>query len=139
MPCFGWRTSLILVYLIHASYGFNFFWRLSFGKTLKCVTSQVLLHVEGKGCQTFTSSKEVLERIESDLASVVPKIVGTDSNGNKYSGLIELWKLMSHKTGKRDTENVDWYRKASEYFEDEQKCPKNDGNIFSLFCELPCK
>ena len=81
----------------------------------------------------FTSTITV-KQIEEMLTATIGEISGTDTNDEVYSSIVDLWKTeLKRKKAKKDipvlnTNNeVVWYSKAYDYWENEANCPLSDG------------
>ncbi len=81
----------------------------------------------------FTSTITV-KNIEEMLTATIGEISGTDTNDEVYSSIVDLWKTeLKRKKAKKEipvlnTNNeVVWYSKAYDYWENEANCPLSDG------------
>jgi hypothetical protein len=87
-----------------------------------------------------------LNFIEKQLKKRMKNIVGSDTDGKDYVGIVGLWKHIfpafrktpnnkKAKTNHDGTTNcAEWYSSAFEYWEKEENCPINDGMF--LLCYL---
>jgi hypothetical protein len=82
--------------------------------------------------------EETLKNIEIDLLSIFPQIQGTDSEGEEYDKIRDLWDFMffggrqRKRKGRKEKSTDDWYEKAYNYWEDSSNCPISDGMIHLL-------
>ncbi len=80
------------------------------------------------------ASTITVKNIEEMLTATIGEISGTDTNDEVYSSIVDLWKTeLKRKKAKKEipvlnTNNeVVWYSKAYDYWENEANCPLSDG------------
>ncbi len=87
--------------------------------------------------------------IENMLTATFGEVSGTDTKDEVYSSITELWdkELKRKKKSTKvtnDKNEVVWYSKAYDYWENEANCPLSDGivpqylKIHSSFCSFCC-
>ena len=81
----------------------------------------------------------LLEDIEARLRVLNGDIEGSDSDDREYSSLVEFWKeelLKRASASNKAGLNLEWYSKAYDYWEDEEKCPISDDGVLAGFGHL---
>ena len=84
----------------------------------------------------------LLEEIESQLKNLNGTIEGSDSEDREYGSLVEFWREELLKRSKAPTNaglDLEWYSKAYDYWEDENKCPISDDGVLAGFGHLTPK
>lgn len=76
----------------------------------------------------------LMQSIETELLLRCGEIEGTDSEDNEYSSVVVFWNQERIKRGdslhKKDL-SLDWYAKAYDYWESEEKCPVSDDGVLA--------
>jgi protein N-terminal methyltransferase len=76
---------------------------------------------------------ELLGLVESDLLKVCGTIEGTDSDDREYTDIISFWSAEMNKRDIRDKVDIEWYSKAYDYWESEEKCKVTDDGVLAGF------
>jgi len=79
--------------------------------------------------------------IEASLLESGHPVDGSDSEGVHYESILEMWQSQGVlSTGRRGDRNDggsgDWYRKALDYWEDEDTCPATVNGVLGGFSKL---
>lgn len=73
---------------------------------------------------------EQLRSVEREVLAVCGSIEGTDSEDREYSSIVAFW---TEEMAKRGARQLDWYSKAYDYWESEEKCQVSDDGVLAGF------
>lgn len=93
------------------------------------------------GMDTEKPLNITIQQIEDLLTATVGEISGTDTKDEDYGSLADLWdrELKRNKKSRKLTNSnneIVWYSKAYDYWENEANCPLSDGTVAILLLAL---